>query len=130
MPVTVLIVEDADSCVDMLAVALDSLPDVRVETAGSGQQAWRTIQERTVNAIITDLHLPVMDGFELIEKIRAGERTARLPVIVVSGDSDPGTPARVRQLGADAFFEKPYSPAQVRATLERLLNERSVEPSP
>jgi len=130
MPVTVLIVEDVDSCVDMLAVALDSLPDVRVETAASGQQAWRTIQEITVNAIITDLHLPVMDGFELLEKIRAGERTARLPVIVVSGDSDPGTPARVRRLGADAFFEKPYSPAQVRATLERLLHERSVEPSP
>jgi len=130
MPVTVLIVEDADSCVDMLALALDSLPGIRVETAASGQQAWRTIQEQTVNAIITDLHLPVMDGFELLEKIRAGERTARLPVIVVSGDSDPGTPARVRLLGADAFFEKPYSPAQVRATLERLLHERSVEPSP
>ena len=130
MPVTVLIVEDVDSCVDMLAVALDSLPDVRVETAASGQQAWRTIQEIPINAIITDLHLPLMDGFELLEKIRAGERTARLPVIVVSGDSDPGTPARVRRLGADAFFEKPYSPAQVRATLERLLHERSVEPSP
>jgi DNA-binding response OmpR family regulator len=130
MPVTVLIVEDADSCLDMLAVALDTMSDVRVETAGSGQQAWRTIQEQTVSAIITDLHLPVMDGFELIEKIRAGERTAKLPVIVVSGDSDPGTPDRVRRLGADAFFEKPYSPAQVRATLERLLHERSLEPSP
>ena len=69
--------------------------------------------------------MPHMDGFELIERVRAGGPGTRVPIIVVSGDSDPDTPERVRRLGADAYFAKPYSPAAVRETLERLLHENS-----
>ena len=68
----------------------------------------------------------------LRQPARAGAARARLDhvaIIVVSGDSDPETPERVRRLGADAYFAKPYSPAAVRDTLERLLHENS-PPSP
>jgi CheY-like chemotaxis protein len=61
--------------------------------------------------------------------VRAAAGAAHLPIIVISGDSDPRTPERVRRLGADAYFAKPYSPAAVRETLERLLHENS-SPSP
>jgi DNA-binding response OmpR family regulator len=46
----------------------------------------------------------------------------RLPILVISGDSDLNTPERLRSLGADAYLPKPYSPAEVRLTLQRLLN--------
>jgi DNA-binding response OmpR family regulator len=126
---TVLIVEDSDTSADTLEIALLSLPDVRIMHAGTGRIAWRLIQNERVAAIITDLHLPHMDGFELIERVRAANGAAHLPIIVISGDSDPGTPERVRRLGADAYFAKPYSPAAVRGMLERLLHENS-SPSP
>jgi CheY-like chemotaxis protein len=122
---TVLIVEDSDTSADTLEVALLALPDVTVERARSGRNAWRLLQQGAVSAIITDLHMPHMDGFELIERVRAGGPGTRVPIIVVSGDSDPDTPERVRRLGADAYFAKPYSPAAVRETLERLLHENS-----
>ena len=122
---TVLIVEDSDTSADTLEIALLALPDLRVEHAPSGRKAWQRIQDGSLAAIITDLHMPLMDGFELIERVRAAARPAYLPIIVVSGDSDPETPERVRRLGADAFFAKPYSPAAVRDTLERLLHETS-----
>ena len=61
--------------------------------------------------------------------LRAAARLDHVAIIVVSGDSDPETPERVRRLGADAYFAKPYSPAAVRDTLERLLHENS-PPSP
>jgi CheY-like chemotaxis protein len=125
----VLIVEDSDTSADTLEIALLSLPDVSVAHAASGRKAWQLIQNQGVAAIVTDLHMPHMDGFELIERVRAAGGAARVPIIVISGDSDPGTPERVRRLGADAYFAKPYSPAAVRETLERLLHENS-SPSP
>jgi CheY-like chemotaxis protein len=125
----VLIVEDSDTSADTLEIALLSLPNVSVAHAASGRKAWQLIQNQGVAAIVTDLHMPHMDGFELIERVRAAGGAARVPIIVISGDSDPGTPERVRRLGADAYFAKPYSPAAVRETLERLLHENS-SPSP
>jgi len=126
---TVLIVEDSDTSADTLEIALLSLPGVNVEHVRSGRNAWLLLQKERVSAIITDLHMPHMDGFELIERVRASAPVTYVPIIVVSGDSDPDTPDRVRRLGADAYFAKPYSPAAVRETLERLLHENS-SPSP
>jgi len=122
---TVLIVEDSDTSADTLEIALLSLPDVTIAHAATGRKAWQLIQNEGLAAIITDLHMPHMDGFELIERVRAAGGATHLPIIVISGDSDPGTPERVRRLGADAYFAKPYSPAAVRETLERLLHENS-----
>jgi CheY-like chemotaxis protein len=65
-----------------------------------------------------------MDGFELIGRIRADGRLAGLPIIAVSGDTDPRTPVRARALGADAFFAKPFSPAGLCERLARLIDSR------
>src|SRR5439155_11895395 len=101
---TVLIVEDSDTTADTLEIALLSLPDVSVTHAPSGRKAWQLLQNQSVSAIITDLHMPHMDGFELIERVRTANGPGYVPIIVLSGDSDPDTPERVRRLGADAYF--------------------------
>src|SRR5579859_6751480 len=129
MPRIVLIVEDSDTSADTLEIALLSVPGVSVAHASTGRKAWQLIQNQKVSAIITDLHMPHMDGFELIERVRTAAPAAYVPIIVISGDSDPATPEKVRRMGADAYFAKPYSPAAVRDTLERLLHENSA-PSP
>lgn len=90
--------------------------------AASAEQALRLLVQQHVCAIITDLHLPRMSGFELIRRVRELPGYAGVPILVISGDSDPGTPDRIRSLGANAFFSKPYSPAAVRKKLEMLLN--------
>ena len=122
---TVLIVEDSDTSADTLEIALLSLTGVSVAHAATGRTALQFIQKQPVSAIITDLHMPQMDGFELIARVRAAAGATHVPIIVISGDSDPETPERVRRLGADAYFVKPYSPAAVREKLERLLHENS-----
>ena len=63
-----------------------------------------------------------MSGFDLIRRVREQPGYAHVPILVISGDSDPGTPERIRALGANAFFPKPYSPSAVRKKLETLLN--------
>ena len=54
--------------------------------------------------------------------VRSRSNRAALPILVTSGDSDPGNSERLRRLGADAYFVKPYSPAALRRTLEQLLH--------
>jgi PleD family two-component response regulator len=53
--------------------------------------------------------------------LRAEPGCARLPILLISGDSDPRLPARALARGANAFFGKPYSPSAVRRKLEQLL---------
>ena len=118
----VVIVEDTDTCAATLEIAFLSIPDITVVTVSSARQALDILRHGPVAALVTDLHMPRMDGFELIETVRADERYARLPVIVVSGDTDPRTPGRIARLGVNAFFPKPYSPAEVRERLEQLLD--------
>lgn len=122
---TVLIVEDGDD-VTPLEIALSSLDDVVIRTVGDGQDALDLLRSASVHiaAIVTDLHLPRVDGFELITAIRADGRYARVPIVVVSGDSHPDLPERLLNLGVAAFFLKPYSPAEIRHTLEKLLHEQ------
>jgi CheY-like chemotaxis protein len=120
---TLLVVDDAEWSAVTLEVALLALPDTSVVRTGGGREAWSLIEKRPVSAIITDLHMPGMDGFELIERVRATASTASIPIIVVSADGTPETQDRVRQLGADTFFVKPYSPAAVREKLEQLLHD-------
>ena len=70
---------------------------------------------------ITDLLWPQADGFDLIRKLRAEPRYARVPILLISGDSDPHLPVRALEQGADAFFAKPYSPSAIRRKLEQLI---------
>ena len=122
---TILVVEDSQPCASTIEITLQSIRGIEVVQAPSGLHALEYLsksESAAVGALITDLNMPVMDGFELIRRVRSNLRYARLPIIVLSGDSDPGTPERIRQLGADAYFVKPYSPSEVRNRIEELVN--------
>ena len=122
----VVIVEDTDTCAATLEIAFLAIPDLTVIAVSSARQALEILQSGTVSALVTDLHMPRMDGFELIRRVRSDNRLAGLPVIVVSGDTDPRTPERVSQMGVNAFFSRPYSPAEVREKLEHLLDANPI----
>lgn len=125
MSKTILIVEDSDACVTTLEISILSIPGVRVVTAYSAREALKLLLKGDVDAMLTDLHLPRIDGFELIAQVRSHPGYASIPIIVISGDSDPATPDKVRKAGANAHFLKPYSPVQIRRTLEQFLYAHS-----
>lgn len=114
----VLIVEDAEVCRDALEAALMKAPHIKVCSVTTAEEALQGLASNEVSALVTDLRLPRMDGFALIEAERA---LGSLPIVVISGDSDPKIPAHVAGLGANAYFAKPYSPAAVLNKLEELI---------
>jgi CheY-like chemotaxis protein len=125
-PRIVLVVEDSETCATLAEIAIAPLLGVEVVLATSGADALGILNGPSlVGAIVTDLNMPRMNGFDLIRTVRADSRLSRMPILVVSADTDPSTPARVAELGADAFFRKPYSPAMLRRKLEQLLDATS-----
>ncbi|MEZ5352881.1 MAG: response regulator [Bryobacteraceae bacterium] len=128
-PRTILIVEDSPHTAANLEIALSGVDGAEVRVASTGAEAMGMLEAAVaggVAAVITDLEMPAMDGFELIEWMRALPRYARTPIIVASGSSDPDWPHRVLALGANACFPKPYSPRALRRKLELLLGEIGV----
>jgi len=123
----VLIVEDSENSAAMLEIAFLGIPGLSVLTTASGVEALRILDggSSPVRAVVTDLNMPRMDGYELIRRVRSDEKLSGMPIIVVSADTDPATPARIAALGVQAFFPKPFSPALVRRKLEQLLDGRT-----
>jgi len=122
MALTILVVEDNDACRDALEAALTKLPEFAVRTVATAEQALECLADEDICALVTDLHLGQMDGFELIDWVRSHHRRSSLPILVISGDSDPDTPARLATIGANAYFSKPFSPAAVCSKLEQLIH--------
>ena len=119
---TILVVDDSEDCIATLDLALQTLPDVVLRPSLSAEAALIALDSDTVSAVITDIHLPEMSGLELVTRIRQDPRFHSLPLVVLSADADPSTPARALALGANAFFAKPFSPSAMRKKLEELIH--------
>jgi DNA-binding NtrC family response regulator len=118
----VIIVDDSETCAETLGIALESIQDVEIRIVKSARAARQALQEPgEVAAMITDLDMPDSNGLELIDEVRAEARFARLPILMISGNSDPRSAERALARGATAYFAKPYSPAAVRRKLEQLV---------
>jgi len=122
IPCTVLMVEDESHCVSAMEVAFDGIREPRLAHTSTAEEALHILDTTEIAAVITDIHLPSMDGFELISRLRNHPRFAHLPIVVTSGDPDPESPERALSLGADAYFPKPYSPSAIRRKVKELID--------
>jgi CheY-like chemotaxis protein len=120
-PFIVLLVDDAEDCLAMLDMALQTLPGMEMRCAKSAEDALKVLALGRISAVVTDLQLPAMTGFELITRIRQEPGLQALPIVVVSAATDPDAPMAALASGANAFFPKPFSPAAVRRKLEELM---------
>jgi len=123
----VLVVEDNPQVVETYAWALERLKspaglvDVAVEYAPHGQAALtRLSRAPRVDLVITDLFMPVMDGFTLVERIRSDPALGEMPIVVVSAGG-PMARERASRLGIDVFLYKPVPFAAILNTVRALL---------
>ena len=121
---TVLVVDDADVCATLLEIALSGVGDASVRTVRSAKEALEILArpDCQIAALVTDLQMPRVDGFELIQIIRSQPRHAGLPIIVFSGMESAAVRTRLQSLGVRACFQKPCSPGSIRRVLEDVLH--------
>ena len=94
------------------------------EIAGNGADAWRLWQDGTYGMVLSDLHMPEMDGLTLTRTIREHERDRGLrhtPIVLVSANALRGEKTRAMEAGVDDYLTKPVPLAQLKATLAQWL---------
>ena len=89
--------------------------DYQVFVANAGQRALDICRDHPPDLVLLDLEMPGMDGFEVCARLQADEATRHIPVIFLTGHSDPRVETRGLGLGAVDFIVKPVNPAVVRA---------------
>lgn len=118
----VLVVDDEPDILSILVYQL-SREGFRVSTAVNGQSAIATAVEERPDIVILDLMLPGIDGYEVLARLRQNERTASIPVILLSARREEEERIRGFEIGADDYVTKPFSPRElifrVRALLRR-----------
>ena len=119
----ILIVDDEPFLLEIFARWLTAVGCRSVFTAANGQAALAILQERSIDLLLTDVRMPVMDGLTLVRRL--GETGSTLPSIVfVSGFGDVDR-REMYALGVEAFIAKPFDRAELLAVLERAVAERS-----
>jgi two-component system chemotaxis response regulator CheY len=120
MAFNVLIVDDSAVMRAMIArvVRLSGLPIAAIHEAGDGAAGLAAAREHWVDLVLLDVNMPVMDGEEMLRRLRAAPETAALPVVVVSTE---GSEARRHALEAldVSFIRKPFKPEDLRAVILR-----------
>ncbi|MFB6223967.1 MAG: response regulator [Haloarcula sp.] len=81
-----------------------SYPDIDVDTAANGREAFDMIDGETYDCIIADNHMPKLSGVDLIKKVR--DESIRVPVVFYTGDKDPKVVAEIENAGAEEIYIK------------------------
>lgn len=117
---TILAVDDSRTNLGVLAHRLGNLGYL-VVLADSGAQALELISARGFDLVLLDKVMPELSGIHVLQEIRGARDTADLPVIVLTGDSDPRGPLDAFAAGADDFLARPFEFEVLAARIQRVL---------
>jgi len=118
-------VEDNETNVEVMRGILSQRPQVLMEVSGTGEEALRAIRARQPDLVLLDMHLPDMDGLELLERLKGDPATAEVPVVVVSADATLRQIEAAMRAGARQYLTKPVSVAELLAALDEVLERLS-----
>ena len=118
----VLVVEDdknLSKMLDFLFVA----KGLATVSAGDGAEALRVMERTKPQAVILDLMMPVMDGYEFLKRMKADEKWKDLPVVVLSALPSEKKKDELMSLGAADYFDKPFKSTELVAAVVNLIEK-------
>jgi CheY-like chemotaxis protein len=118
----VLLVEDSDVLRRVVQLCLDAI-GVELEARDDGEAGLEAALGGGYDLVILDVGLPVMSGWQVLERLRADPETRDVPIMVLSADTNHESRSRAAVLGATAFLGKPFRTSELRATVVRLMRE-------
>jgi DNA-binding response OmpR family regulator len=124
----ILIVEDDRDIVEMVEY---NLGDEGYETlsALNGERGIELAGRQHPDLIVLDIMLPVIDGFEVCRVLKSGEKTADIPIIILSAKSQETDKVVGLELGADDYVTKPFSPRELIARIKAVLRRHKEQPA-
>lgn len=119
----ILIVDDEPFNVDFLEQELEDI-GCEIIAAVNGQEALDKVQTDMPDLVLLDIMMPVMDGFEVLSRLKSNPNSRDIPVIVISADSDLRSVVKGIQLGAEDYLPKPFEPTLLHARISTNLEKK------
>jgi two-component system, chemotaxis family, chemotaxis protein CheY len=116
---TVLTIDDSRTMREMLSMALVQA-GYRVLQAVDGVEGLEILQTQGADVVITDINMPRLDGFGVIEGVRANPDHRATPILVLTTESDVAKKERARQAGATGWIVKPFNPVKLVDAVRRV----------
>lgn len=120
---TILIVENEVSN-RILVERVLSTRGYRCLSASNGQEALNILDREGVDLILTDLSMPILDGYRTTQLIRARPHLANVPIVAVTAFALHDDAEAAKQIGCTEYLTKPFKPRQLLEVVERLLPQR------
>ena len=124
---TKVLVIDDDSMVRETVVRLLILEGYQVIEAAYGQAGYASAISDSPNIILLDLNMPIMDGFEVLHKLKGNPETERIPVIVLTARIDAESERRCMAAGAKDYIKKPWGPAELQERIAIIVGAKELE---
>lgn len=126
----ILVVEDVPNILELLSITLE-FKGYPVVTATNGEEALQLIEQDRPALIISDILMPKMDGFQLVQTLRTNPKTSQIPIIILSATYvTPEDREFALKLGAARFIEKPVDTEDFLLTIAEVLTMDLADPSP
>ena len=119
----VLVAEDDEDIRSLVAFRLERA-GYRVIAAADGRRAYEVAVAQLPDLAVLDVMMPRLDGYELMRRLRADERTSRLPIILLTARAQESDVQRGLEAGADDYIRKPFSPQELMARVQAILGRR------
>ncbi len=127
-PQKILLVEDSDTQAELLKYILES-NGYDVVVAYNGDEGYQLFLQYEPDLVISDILMPIMDGYELCEKIRGGDFLPDVPIILLTELSEPEDVIKGLKFGADNFIKKPYNTKQLLLRIKDILATKQIRHS-
>jgi two-component system, chemotaxis family, chemotaxis protein CheY len=121
----VLLVEDAQGMRKLISTMLQGMGFKDVLEAEDGSEAWKQLEKYDVDMVLTDWNMPVMDGLELVKKIRSSSNFSEVPILMFTARATKEDVVRALQSGIDTYITKPFTPPQLGVKIKSMLLRRA-----
>ncbi len=119
MTISVLAIDDSRTMRDLVRLTLEG-EGIAVTLAEDGVAGVEAFRSGRFDAVITDINMPRMDGFGVIEALRGGDRNRRVPILVLTTESGADLKRRARDSGATGWIVKPFDGPSLVGVLRRV----------
>jgi len=116
----ILIVDDFSTMRRIIKNLLRDLGFNNTQEADDGQTAWPMLQTGNFDFLVTDWNMPIMTGIELLQKVRADENLASLPVLLVTAEAKKEQIVEAAQAGVNGYVVKPFTAITLKEKIDKI----------
>jgi len=120
----ILVIDDEERNLRLMQAMLTPM-GYQIETVGSGREGLEQAYQDPPDVVLLDVMMPGMDGYEVARRLRADDRTRRIPLVMVTALSSVEDRIRALNAGADDFLSKPFDKAELHARVRSLLKVKA-----